>query len=609
MTLSSFRSERTRRRTVGGLTGSLALLAAVGISSTAAAQTEMALNQYQPSVAGDDFLAVPQADVGGHLLPHAQLIFDYARNPFVIENEDGDRLAEPVTGQIFLHLGASLSLWDRLLVSASFPLALMQSGDDTTIGAAQFSGGGGVAAGDLRLGLRGRIYGERDDAFQFGAGAFLFPPTGSSDYSGDGSFYGEPHLLANGRIDRFRYSASLGIALKASDNPHSFTFRAAGGVMLLDGKLLIGPELFGAVNTADGTFFEGTSSPIERAGDVNAELLGSVQYRLPFDFVVGAGAGPGIAEGVGTPQLRILARVMWDPQPKPPAQPGDRDGDGILDRDDACPDMAGPPNADRSKHGCPLDSDGDGILDVYDACPSVAGEPNEDQAKHGCPPPSDRDGDGILDDVDACIDQPGPSNEDPAKHGCPPPSDHDGDGIADLQDACPRVPGQPSSDPAKNGCPLDSDGDGILDRDDACPKQRGIQHKDPKRHGCPRVTVTDGEVWILQKVEFDTNRATIKPVSDELLDDVAKTLNAHPELKRLEVQGHTDDQGPDAYNQLLSQRRSEAVRNALVQRGVDGARLTAKGYGESKPIASNDTDEGRATNRRVQFKILERSTK
>ena len=168
------------------------------------------------------------------------------------------------------------------------------------------------------------------------------------------------------------------------------------------------------------------------------------------------------------------------------------------------------------------------------------------------------------------------------------------------------MPGVASEDPAKNGCPPDRDGDGIVDSEDACPDTPGPKNEDPKKNGCPRVVVTDKEVLILQKVEFDLDRATIKPVSDSLLDEVAQTLKDHPELVELEVQGHTDDQGPAFYNKNLSQKRSEAVKAALVKRGIEAGRLVPKGYGEDVPIADNNTPEGRATNRRVQFKITKK---
>jgi outer membrane protein OmpA-like peptidoglycan-associated protein len=257
----------------------------------------------------------------------------------------------------------------------------------------------------------------------------------------------------------------------------------------------------------------------------------------------------------------------------------------------------------------PSDRDKDGIIDAEDACPDVPGLPSTDKTKNGCPLPKDRDGDGIIDDLDACPDVAGLADPDPKKNGCPPPKDTDGDGIPDEKDACPDIKGVATQDPATNGCPPDTDGDGIRDDKDACPTEKGKADPDPKKNGCPQVRVTENEVIILEQVQFDTGKATIKKVSDQLLDNVASVLKDHPELKKLEVQGHTDSKGVKISNQILSQNRADSVKKALVKRGVDAKRLTAKGYGQDKPIATNDTDEGRTQNRRVQFTITEKVSK
>jgi OOP family OmpA-OmpF porin len=253
------------------------------------------------------------------------------------------------------------------------------------------------------------------------------------------------------------------------------------------------------------------------------------------------------------------------------------------------------------------DADSDGIADSVDACPLVAGIASPDPAKHGCP--ADADADGILDGVDACPQIPGVAHADPAKHGCPPPGDSDGDGITDNVDACPKVRGVPNADPAKNGCPppADTDGDGILDPVDACPTEAGKANPDPKKNGCPVVQVKGDQIVINQSIEFDTGKSKIKAVSNQLLDDIAKVMKDHPEITKVEIQGHTDNQGAAALNRNLSRARAKAVRAALQTRGIAPKRMTSKGFGPDKPVATNDTPEGRQTNRRVQFQITGRS--
>ena len=257
----------------------------------------------------------------------------------------------------------------------------------------------------------------------------------------------------------------------------------------------------------------------------------------------------------------------------------------------------------------PADADRDGIVDAADACPQAAGVPNPEPAKHGCPLPGDRDGDRITDDVDACPDTTGVPDQDPRKHGCPPPPDRDGDKVIDPEDACADIPGVASTDPATNGCPPDTDGDGIRDDKDACPQQKGLPDEDASKHGCPLVMVTEQEITIGQQVQFETARAVIRPVSYPLLDEVANVIKQHTDILKIEVQGHTDKTGNRPLNKILSQSRADAVKKALVQRGVDVKRLDAKGYGDAEPLADNATEEGKARNRRVQFKIVERAKK
>ena len=473
------------RRLLAFLGTSAALLT----SRSAVAQDEppsVALNQYEQSVAGDAFFSVPAPWVGGHLEPRGMVTFDYAKDPLVIVNADGEVVAKPVTSQMHLHFGFSLALWDRLGVSLNFPLAVSQSGEENLAEIPALQAADGADPGDLRIGLRGRLFGEYYDPFQLGIGAYLYVPTGPSEgYTGEASVYGQPHLSLGGRVPYFVWSATGGTILRGSENPHTFTYSVGAAVVVIDDMLQIGPELHGAVALEDKPLFDGTGTTplVDRKGQVNAELLFGAKFRFLDRFVIGGAAGPGISEGVGTPEYRILATLAYDPQPprekeEPPPPPSDRDKDGIIDKDDACPDTPGPASDDPAKNGCP-DTDGDGIIDKNDACPKVKGLPNDDPKKHGCPPPGDRDGDGIIDKDDACPDVAGEKHEDPAKNGCPP--DRDDDGILDKDDACPDTPGVKSDDPKKHGCPPDTDGDGILDKDDACIDTPGVPDKDPKK--------------------------------------------------------------------------------------------------------------------------------
>jgi outer membrane protein OmpA-like peptidoglycan-associated protein len=328
-----------------------------------------------------------------------------------------------------------------------------------------------------------------------------------------------------------------------------------------------------------------------------------MHYDVTDDLRVGAGVGGGLTRGYGAPQLRGLLSLEYAAAYEKP----DRDKDGIPDEEDACPDTAGVRDPDPKKNGCPPelppppDSDKDGILDKEDACPTIPGIKTNDPLTNGCP---DRDGDGVPDHQDACPDVPGMRTNDPRTNGCPP--DKDEDGIPDVEDACPDVKGVKSPDPKKNGCPPDTDGDGILDDVDACPQLAGPPNQDPKKHGCPLVVVTEKEIKINEQVKFKFNSAEILKESDGLLSQVKAVLADHPEITKVRVEGHTDNVGNDAYNKALSGRRAAAFIMWMTDHGVDKKRLVSAGYGKDEPIDTNDTEAGRANNRRVAFTILER---
>ena len=268
----------------------------------------------------------------------------------------------------------------------------------------------------------------------------------------------------------------------------------------------------------------------------------------------------------------------------------DVDEDGIADKDDECPDEAGT----AENKGCPegeedmgkdddmgtntqsADSDGDGVSDAEDECPDASGPVN------GCP---DADGDGIADKNDPCPNESGPN-------GCP---DADGDGIPDKDDKCPGLVGSA----AAGGCP-DADGDGVPDPSDKCPASFGPA----SNFGCPELRVEDRAVLNLatQAVQFDNNKASLKPSSYPVLDQIADILIKYPGYK-VSIAGHTDIIGGTRHNQVLSEKRAKTCYEYLLSKGVPGSRMSFIGYGVTQPIATNKTAEGRRINRRVEFNL------
>ena len=232
----------------------------------------------------------------------------------------------------------------------------------------------------------------------------------------------------------------------------------------------------------------------------------------------------------------------------------DRDGDGILDKDDLCPDVPGL----KEYKGCP-DTDDDGLFDAIDDCPKTFG-PKEN-------------------------------------NGCPYP-DTDGDGLLDNSDDCPSIAG-----PIENrGCPYeDTDGDGLLDKDDECPMTPGPK----ENNGCPIIEKEEQEVLntAFSNLEFETNLDVIKSGSKPALTELSKTLKKKPDWK-LKLSGHTDNVGDDDANMILSKKRAESVKRFLTSQGIDEGRIRTEYFGESQPIEDNTTSAGRQKNRRVEFKII-----
>ena len=259
----------------------------------------------------------------------------------------------------------------------------------------------------------------------------------------------------------------------------------------------------------------------------------------------------------------------------------DTDGDGVYDKHDACPDVAGL----EEFNGCP-DSDGDGIKDSEDTCPLLAGSLEFD----GCP---DSDGDGISDNKDACPNKAGLASLD----GCP---DSDGDKITDSRDKCPNVAG-----PKENGgCPWpDSDGDSVLDKDDDCPSEAGTV----ANNGCPEIYPSDEALAQLveysRTINFAFDSAKFTDGTPPVLDAIVEILVAYPKAN-FSVEGHCDSKGSTKVNQKISDKRSNAVVEYLTNSGIATSRLTAKGFGESMPIDTNNTMAGRANNRRVEIVLV-----
>jgi len=266
----------------------------------------------------------------------------------------------------------------------------------------------------------------------------------------------------------------------------------------------------------------------------------------------------------------------------------DKDGDGVADDSDHCPDTQAGVAVDEE--GCPLDTDYDGVPDYLDKCPDTPAGAKVDE--NGCA--LDSDGDGVNDTNDRCPDTPKGASVD--EHGCP--IDTDRDGVPDYKDKCADTPSSASVD--ASGCPLDTDGDGIPDYLDHCPDVAGIT----ANNGCPEVKEEAKQIFrkALNGIQFETGKSTIIKSSYPILDDIANIMRENPEYK-LFIKGHTDNDGDALTNLKLSKERAAEVLDYLKGKGIKESRMHSEGYGDTQPVVPNNSAANKAKNRRVEFEV------
>ncbi|MBW2524442.1 MAG: OmpA family protein [Deltaproteobacteria bacterium] len=337
---------------------------------------------------------------------------------------------------------------------------------------------------------------------------------------------------------------------------------------------------------------------------VSAEAIGGIKVFVEERSFLFLAAGAGYTPGFQTAGQRGVIGFVFEPSIP------DADGDGIPDGEDECPTHAEDRDGFEDEDGCPdPDNDGDGIPDVDDDCPNNPEDFDGDRDEDGCPEVAtkDRDGDGIIDALDSCPDEPEDFDSFKDEDGCPDP-DNDNDGIPDVKDQCPNDPEDKDRFQDEDGCPdPDNDKDGIPDVRDQCPDQPEDMDGDKDEDGCPddaKIVFTGSAIMTLEKINFATASAKILPQSLPIVDEVAKVLKEHPNLKVVEVGGHADERGSDATNRYLTQARAASVMRALVGRGIQASRLRSVGYGEYCPIDPDSTPEAWEKNRRVEFKVL-----
>ncbi|HUH04879.1 MAG TPA: OmpA family protein [Kofleriaceae bacterium] len=589
------------------------------------------LQAFRPAMDSRGYITVNASQVLGHKEVSFGLVTNWGRN--LLRFEDGattyeveNILTPTLVGALGLRLGKA-----ELELGISAPFAIMSGdrgpdsdggtpddpNDDQTF---SFEGQG---LGDLgvhaKLRLLNTSRGARIGVALVGS-AYLPTATQTEAWLGDGQTSGQLGVVVDRELGPVRVAANAGFRYRTETRFEDLMT----GVPMTGQSISVGSGLpFGA----------GLAYALSRQKfDVVAEIIGEVPLvghgYLPLEalagikvylarnsfLMLGGGAGLMPSRG-GNPEVRAFLGIVFEPSV------GDRDGDGIKDDVDMCPDDPEDFDDFEDEDGCPdPDNDQDGILDEDDQCPNEPEDKDGFEDEDGCPEGNefDRDGDGILDEDDQCPDDPEDLDGFEDEDGCPDP-DNDGDGILDIDDLCPDDPEDFDGFEDGDGCPdPDNDRDRILDEDDQCPGVDGQPREETAEtwnnfeddDGCPDRGTTyfdDGKLVALENIYFEYNSARIKPISYGILDAIATTMELNPDITRIEVQGHTDERGSDSYNLRLSQARAESVVAYLVGKRIPAARLQAQGYGERVPLDRRSNQEAWAKNRRVEFLILKRA--
>lgn len=505
------------------------------------------------------------------------LTLDAADRPFAPKISGVDR-GSVLSWQDTAHLQARLALHRRLDVSLLVPVVLHQTGDDLSAvsdGTRTYNiwdaSKGSSGLGDVIVSPRFQF--TRPEG-RFGvataAVADLFFATGDeTDFRGDGQLRGGAGLLLESRGPRATLLMEAGYRFRPERSFANLTVGDEGLMRMalryaIAKNLALVPEWEGRLTVPEGDDTE-----------LAQELRVGLATRSTEGWAISGAMGVGVGEAVGRPAFRYLLGLSYTAPPDP-----DPDGDGLTNASDFCPDEPEDRDGYIDEDGCPdLDDDQDLVPDLVDGAPRIPEDRDGFEDGDGVPE-YDNDGDGLLDRVDEC-----------------PNEEEDFDGYADG-DGCP--------DP-------DNDGDGLVDRLDRCPDIPSEAPPGAKTDGCPEsmagiyVTLTCGEVVLGAPLRFGVDDDIMDARSLQLLDRAAEALAGAPEVSRVRIEGHADSDASEEYNLDLSTRRARAVLTYLLYKGVGEPRLEAIGFGEGSPIASNGTAAGKAANRRVVLRILERT--
>jgi OOP family OmpA-OmpF porin len=557
------REPRHKARVGAAALGLAAALATAVAPSVAHAQSRsFYLDRLFMAGAPEDTIGMWRPQMGEKTRFYGQAGLGFSYDAFRVENHQSlvsqrYLYSAPVQPQLITYLDVGVELLDRFAFQVELPVIVFQSGGSTSTAGGDAVAIKPVAPMDMRLDFRAILFRNDTRSFKLGAEAAVWVPTGNAlSFGGDGSASGGLSLSAEIDLKKVFFVFNTGPQFRPVGGVNDFSvaneWRYAGGAFLplRDGAFRLGAQLFGSIGFGQKGTYTAPNTPLEWLAEMRMALGAKKRGWLSF------GGGTRLTSGYA-PDFRVvaLAGYSFPVADTEPPSPGKRF------------------KTERYKeHGA--DTDHDGIPDDIDLCPTDAEDGKPPNPDDGCPALADRDGDGIPDVNDKCPDQP-----------------EDFDGIDDA-DGCPED---------------DADKDGIADAQDACPKEPGDADPDPKKNGCPkfiRRITGSSEIQILKTIEFATGKATILPKSYPILDEVVRLVKVNPDIAHLDIEGHTDNKGSDDLNERLSNDRAHAVMKYMVEHSIEEGRLSAAGYGPKRPIADNNTADGRQRNRRVEFHIV-----
>jgi OmpA-OmpF porin, OOP family len=568
---------------------------------------------FQPAIGPQNFLTVEGAQVPDHKRLSFGLDLNYQQRPFTVFTQGpnpGNTYV--IDNQLSGQLAAAIGLFNRYQVGIGVPFTPYLDGDVVDamgMPAHQHLKESGI--GDVRIEGKAHLATlGPDDQYDVAISAGLTLPTGHTggrDWLGEKTVTGRVRAIGTADLGFVTVGANLGILIRGT----SHTFATELGPQLLYGAAanFVVDAKTGIILEASGR--SGLNQFASFYSDVNPfEIDLAGRRSLNGMWSLTGGVGRGLGSGIGAPDFRAFLMAGFNPDfrdrdhdgvydinDKCPDQPEDRDGfqdadgcpdpdndaDGIPDASDKCPNEAEDVDDFQDQDGCPdPDNDKDGIPDLNDACPNAAEDHKGKRPNDGCPSSAeDSDGDGIPDAVDKCPDEPEDKDGFEDADGCPDP-DNDADGIPDNFDNCPNAPEDADGFQDEDGCPdPDNDKDGIPDASDKCPLQpetlNGIKDDD----GCPDpgpevVRLGQGRIEVDEKIGFGIRggKLLVREPSAKFVNDVALVMKGHPEIAKLRIEVTAD-----GVPKSETQRRADAVRDFLVAKGVDAARIEPVGAG------------------------------